>query len=44
MFQYPLVIAAEDRTVELEAKMMKMLALVGIEYLVERWSGATLLR
>ena len=29
----------EDRTPAVEAKMMALLELVGIQYLVERWSG-----
>ena len=29
----------EDRTPAIEAKMMALLELVGIQYLVERWSG-----
>ena len=29
----------EDRTPAVEAKMMALLELVGIQYLIERWSG-----
>ena len=36
---YPLVIAPSERSSQLEARLMKLLELVGIDYLVDRWSG-----
>ena len=36
---YPLVISPSARTPELETRLMELLSLVGIGYLVERWSG-----
>ena len=36
---YPLVITPSARTPELETRLMELLSLVGIGYLVERWSG-----
>ena len=35
----PLTISPKERTKELEQKMLEKLELVGILYLVERWSG-----
>ena len=36
---YPDHILAEQRTAELEAHLLSLLATVGIAYLVERWGG-----
>ena len=36
---YPQTIPQAERTPEIEEKLMDLLKLVGIEYLVERWSG-----
>jgi ABC-type uncharacterized transport system fused permease/ATPase subunit len=36
---YPLVIDPSERSSDLEGRLMKLLELVGIGYLVERWSG-----
>lgn len=36
---YPETVSCAERTPEIEEKLMRLLTLVGIEYLVDRWSG-----